>query len=269
MRCLVSPTKLLFFSRWNHRRCFVSWCLCFLYDFSSQGKYSVSLFFCVCVCAHINNNSNNVDVVVFSLFENQYNQCMDEAVGTYYIPVPTFVQGFTSQKEQDMSDQGDNDYEIPDVAQYIYCTPFVISGQTKYLQIGCADDTVLSLAINIYNDKDCTTRSGEGGYDDATIDVTEIYVRCYTRFPRCLPHTKRFPRCWSIFDGAASLQEMQSLRELVRPRRWRGSGRHVLRKQEKDGAAVPNRLDQQARMWPQVSAPGRGKDYRCGMDPIR
>jgi hypothetical protein len=213
-----------------------------------------------------NNNSNNVDVVVFSLFENQYNQCMDEAVGTYYVPVPTFVQGFTSQKEQDMSDQGVDDYELSDVAQYIYCTPFMISGAYKYLQIGCADDTVLSLAINIYNDKDCTTRSEEGGYDDATIDVTEIHVRFLVesrciRFQQRLHHTKRFPRCWFVFGCAASLQEMQGLRELVRPRRWRGSGRHVLRKQEKDGAAVPNRVDQQASMWPQVSASGRGKEY--------
>jgi hypothetical protein len=137
---------------------------------------NAELCFCLFVCLPP-THSNNVDVVVFSLFENQYNQCTDEPVGTYYVPVPTFVQGYTSQMEQDMSDQGMDDYELPDVAQYIYCTPYVISGQYKYLQIGCADDSVLSLAINIYNDKECTSRSEEGGYDDASIDVTEIHVR--------------------------------------------------------------------------------------------
>lgn len=118
-------------------------------------------------------------MVVFSLFENQYNQCTDTPVGTYYVPVPTFVEGFTNQKTQDMSDQGINDYELPDVAQYIYCTPYVIQGQYKYLQIGCSDDSVLSLAVNIYQDKDCITRSVEDGYDDAIFDVSELYVRCF------------------------------------------------------------------------------------------
>lgn len=120
-------------------------------------------------------SSNNVDVIVFSIFDNQYNQCSDKPVGTYYVPVPKFVQAYTNQKSQDMYDQG-IDYELPDVAQYIYCTPFEIQGQYKYFQVGCADDSLTSLAVNIYEDKDCTTRSQVDGNDDSVIDVSEIHV---------------------------------------------------------------------------------------------
>lgn len=74
-----------------------------------------------------------------------------------------------------MYDQG-IEYELPDAAEYIYCTPFEVQGQYKYFQVGCADDSLTSLAVNIYDDKDCTTRSEVNGYDDSTIDVTEIHV---------------------------------------------------------------------------------------------
>jgi hypothetical protein len=117
-----------------------------------------------------------VDVIVFSVFENGYKQCSDDPMGTYFAPVPYFMQGYLNQKEQDKMDQGYEDYEQPDAAQYLYCTPFEIQGQYFYFQIGCADDTSLALAVNIYSDKDCTTRSGVDGYDDSNIDISEISV---------------------------------------------------------------------------------------------
>lgn len=135
--------------------------------------FSLSLFFCIRSQQY---PSNDIDVIIFSIFDNQYNQCSDSPLGTYYIPVATYIKGYMNQKIQDMEDQG-YEYEEPDVAQYIYCTPYEVQGVYKYFQLGCADDSSMALAVNIYEDKDCTTRSSRDGYDDAAIDVSDIEVR--------------------------------------------------------------------------------------------
>ena len=80
---------------------------------------------------------------------------------------------------QIQEDKGYDDYQLPEVANYAYCTRVVIQNQELYLQIGCADDNPLSIAVNIYEDNTCTTRSqldGNYGYDDANIDVSEIQL---------------------------------------------------------------------------------------------
>ena len=124
----------------------------------------------------LNNSSNNKDVILFQVFENGYNHCTDDALGTYITSVPEYMLGYLAQKEQDTEDQG-YEYGEPEVAQYAYCTPFEIENQMFYFQLGCADDTTEKLAVNIYTDNTCTTRSTVDGYDDSNIDVSAIEVR--------------------------------------------------------------------------------------------
>ena len=120
--------------------------------------------------------SNDVDVIVFSLFEHGYKQCSDEALGTYITPVPNFVEGFLNYKLQIMEDQGNDDYVAPDVAQYTECTRVVIQNQQYWLRLGCTDGTTQKLAVNIYSDNTCSTRSKVDGYDDSNIDTSDLVV---------------------------------------------------------------------------------------------
>ena len=123
-------------------------------------------------------NSNNVDVIVFSVHEEYYKQCQDSPTGTYITPVPNFLKGYLQYYAQIQEDKGSDDYELPEVADYAYCTRVVIQNEERWLQIGCADDDQTSIAVNIYTDNTCQTRyKTENGYDDANIDISEIQVR--------------------------------------------------------------------------------------------
>jgi len=116
-------------------------------------------------------------VIVFSVHEHGYQkQCQDDPVGTYIAEVPYFMNGYLQEVEQETEEQG-YEYQEPAAAQYLQCTAFVIENQQFYLQIGCADDTSLALAVNIYEDNACTVRSTVDGYDDSNIDVSSIQVR--------------------------------------------------------------------------------------------
>ncbi|KAL3922569.1 MAG: hypothetical protein SGILL_002134 [Bacillariaceae sp.] len=117
---------------------------------------------------------NDVDVIVFSVHEQGYKQCTDSPIGTYITPVPNFLQGYLQYYLQIQEDKGYDDYELPDAANYAYCTRTVIQNQEYWLQIGCTDGSSQSISVNIYEDNTCTTRSTIDGYDDANIDVSEI-----------------------------------------------------------------------------------------------
>lgn len=116
-------------------------------------------------------------MIVFSVHAQGYKQCTDDPVGTYITPVPNFLQGYLQYYLQIQEDKGNEGYELPDAANYAYCTRAVIQNQEYWLQIGCTDGTTQSLSVNIYSDNTCTTRSVVEGYDDANIDVSEIQVR--------------------------------------------------------------------------------------------
>jgi hypothetical protein len=121
--------------------------------------------------------SNDVDVIVFSVHEHGYQKnCGDDPIGTYIAPVPYFLDGYIRELATEAEDQG-YDYEAPDVAQYIQCTAFAIDGVQYYFQFGCADGTSQALAVNIYTEETCTTRSDEvDGWDDSTLDVSGVKV---------------------------------------------------------------------------------------------
>jgi hypothetical protein len=119
---------------------------------------------------------NDVDVIVFSIFSNAYKQCSDEPEGTYIVSVPTFVDAYMNQLAQNAEDNGNEEYEKPEVAQYTACTQMVVQGVEYYVMLGCADGTSQALALNIYSDNTCETRSMVNGYDDSNIDVSAIQV---------------------------------------------------------------------------------------------
>lgn len=123
--------------------------------------------------------SNDVDVIVFSVFENGAHHCTDTPVGTYITPVQHYLQGVLDQKQQDMEDQGYEDYELAEVSQYVACTPMEIQNNMYYFQVGCADDSHQALAVNIYQDNTCTTRSAVDGFDDANIDASDIQASLF------------------------------------------------------------------------------------------
>lgn len=128
--------------------------------------------------AHLSSSSysNDVDVIVWSMFSQGYNQCSDEPMGTYITPVPYFTAAYIEQLESNNQDQGYDDYVAPDAATYIDCTQMVIQNKEYYVQLGCTDGTSQSISVNIYTDNTCQTRSTVDGYDDANIDVSEIKV---------------------------------------------------------------------------------------------
>ena len=111
------------------------------------------------------------------MHEHGYKQCGDRPMGTYITPVPTFMQGYLDYYTQIQEDMGYEDYELPEASQYMYCTRYVVNGEEYWLQMGCSDSTSQSIAVNIYSDNTCTTRSSVDGYDDANIDLSEVQVR--------------------------------------------------------------------------------------------
>jgi hypothetical protein len=118
---------------------------------------------------------NNVDSIVFQVFDSS-DHCTSEPIGTYVSSVPSYMYGHVKELDQKMADRGYDDYVEPDVAQYLECTQYNIQGTYYYLQLGCADDSTQNLAVNIYKDDQCTKRSAPEGYDDSTIDVSDLEV---------------------------------------------------------------------------------------------
>ena len=115
------------------------------------------------------------DVVVFEVFSSG-DQCGEHVVGTFYTTVPHYMEGYLAEEAQKMEDRGYDDYVEPDVAKYQYCTPKEVSGKIVYLQLGCADSTTQSIAVNIYKDNTCQHRDTNDYGDDANIDISDIQV---------------------------------------------------------------------------------------------
>jgi hypothetical protein len=116
------------------------------------------------------------------MFENGYKQCTDTAIGTYVTTVPNFIQGYMNQKAQDAYDQGQENYDYPDVTKFIACTEYPINDQIYYLQFGCSEETSQEVILNIYDDNACTTRSS---IDPSTIttdyDLSSAQVNQFKR----------------------------------------------------------------------------------------
>jgi hypothetical protein len=114
-------------------------------------------------------------MIVFSMYDNNNNQCSDHPVGTYITPVPDFVLGYLDILQQEAQDQG-QDYQYPKTSQFVSCTPLKIQNQYFYFQVGCSDTNSQQLAINIYEDNTCTKRSTVEGMDDSNIDASALAI---------------------------------------------------------------------------------------------
>mmetsp|Transcript_19611 Transcript_19611/g.27586 ORF Transcript_19611/g.27586 Transcript_19611/m.27586 type:complete len:425 (+) Transcript_19611:240-1514(+) len=123
---------------------------------------------------------NNVDMIVFSVFETAWKQCSDDPMGTYMTSVPTFVGAYMDQIEANNLDMGNDDWQLPDSADYINCYPYENpnSGNVYYVQLGCTDGTSQSLSVNIYKDNICSEPDdSEDGYNDAQgLDVSDLQL---------------------------------------------------------------------------------------------
>lgn len=118
-------------------------------------------------------------MIVWQLFENGYKQCTDTPIGTYVTTVPNFLNGYMNQKAQDAEDQG-QDFDYPEIAQYIACTAYEINNKNYYLQFGCSDETTQAVIVNIFDDNACTKPSSLDRSAVADFDVSPIQVRAYS-----------------------------------------------------------------------------------------
>lgn len=142
----------------------------------------------------------NVDQIVFQVYTGN-DHCTSNPIGTYVTPVPYYVQGYLAQEQQKTQDMGQDDYVYPEAAEYVSCMPYETNSGYYWMQLGCADDTTQSLAVNIYSDNECTKRSIVDGYDDSTIDVSDVQVSVDLAFVGminqqkgscCLHHARMF-----------------------------------------------------------------------------
>ena len=117
-------------------------------------------------CVHYNDN----DMIVYSIYEQASNHCVDTPMGTYVSSVPTFVHAYLEQAADNAADAGE-EYEYPASSEYLDCTLKQIGGVDYYVQIGCSDYDSTGLAVNIYSDAMCTEHSHVDGYDDSNIGV--------------------------------------------------------------------------------------------------
>ena len=126
---------------------------------------------------------NGIDQIKFDMYEKSYKHCSDTAMGTYLTPVSTFVNAYLNQLVSNAGENGYEDYEVPEVAAgYAQCGQGPqVNGVQYYLQVGCSDTNPLALAVNIYEDDQCTTSSSDiNGYDDSNIeiDITLPFQKC-------------------------------------------------------------------------------------------
>jgi hypothetical protein len=139
-------------------------------------------------------------------------------MGTYITPVASFLEGYLEYYTQIQQDKGYDDYETPAAGQYAYCTRKVVNGNEYWLQMGCSDGTSQNIAVNIYTDNTCTTRSKVDGSDDANVDVSDIQVCAEVSLVVSRNVERKKSVSKSLFPHFLldSFQEMPSLRHVGR-----------------------------------------------------
>jgi len=119
---------------------------------------------------------NNVDMIVYSMYEQAYQHCMDKPVGTYMTPVPTFVGAYVDQLDANAADNGVDDYVSP-YSTFINCYPYETNGGVYYAQLGCTDGDSQSLAVGLFTDNTCETPDKDAtGDDDLSFDVSALQL---------------------------------------------------------------------------------------------
>jgi len=97
---------------------------------------------------------NNVDMIVYSMYEQAYQHCMDKPVGTYMTPVPIFVGAYIDQLDANAADNGVDDYVSP-YSTFINCYQYETNLGTYYAQLGCTYGDSQSLSVGLFSDNTC------------------------------------------------------------------------------------------------------------------
>jgi len=120
---------------------------------------------------------NNVDMIVFSLYEQAYQHCMDKPVGTYMTPVPTFVTAYVNQLDANAEDNGAADDYVSPYSDFINCYQYETASGLYYAQLGCTDGDSQSLSVGLFSDATCETPDKDAdGVDDLNFDVSSLQV---------------------------------------------------------------------------------------------
>ena len=90
-----------------------------------------------------------------------------------------------NQKAQDAEDQG-QEFDYPEVAQYIACTAYEMNNKNYYLQFGCSDETSQAVTINIFDDNACTKPSSADRSALNDFDVSSLQVRPFPPLFVCI-----------------------------------------------------------------------------------
>jgi len=103
--------------------------------------------------------SDTVDTIVFSMYDKAFHHCTDTPIGTYMVPISTFVQAYVDQQEYNREEMGtiDNDKHFNPL-HYIHCYPFVTEHEKHYYaQLSCTDSDTQLLSLQLYSDRTCET----------------------------------------------------------------------------------------------------------------
>jgi len=119
---------------------------------------------------------NNVDMIVFSMYAQASQHCMDKPEGTYMTPVPTFVEAYLDQLDSNAEEMGGDDYTTAD-STFVNCYQYETNGGVYYAQLGCTDGDSQSLSVQLYSDNTCETPDkNANGDDDLAFDVDGLQV---------------------------------------------------------------------------------------------
>jgi len=118
----------------------------------------------------------NVDMIVYSMYEQAYQHCMDKPVGTYMTPVPAFVSAYVDQLDANAEDNGVDDYVSP-YSQFINCYQYETGSGVYYAQLGCTDGDSQSLSVGLFSDNTCETPDKDAnGDDDLNFDMSALQI---------------------------------------------------------------------------------------------
>lgn len=110
---------------------------------------------------------NDVDVIVFSTYENGSGQCSGRPANTYTVPVSTYMSSYLNQ----LAAEGGYNYQAPDSAQYVDC---IMLDEGVYAKLGCSESSKSDIVVNIYEDNACTMIDQVLGREDVEIDISDL-----------------------------------------------------------------------------------------------
>lgn len=123
---------------------------------------------------------NNQDLVVFSLYAANHNNCKKKSLGKFSLTVPQYILAFTKTAEKE-AELGDYDYDEPAALDYLQCTATAADddGTQIYTKIGCNSNNWRQFSVKSYTDTACSVEASTNYvYNVDLSDVTPEYTSC-------------------------------------------------------------------------------------------